>query len=103
MSGCIGGFLLCYTAEKQAWKEGISMAIQIRAYQDNDIDALIAIWNEVVEAGTSFPQLEPLTVETGKAFFAEQSFTAAAYDDETGEIVGLYILHPNHLHIPNNQ
>ena len=73
------------------------MAIQIREYQEKDIAALIQIWNEVVEDGVAFPQLEPLTVETGTAFFAEQTFTATAYDDETAEVVGLYILHPNNV------
>ena len=73
------------------------MTIHIRAYEERDIDALIAIWNEVVEAGVAFPQLEPLNMESGKAFFAEQTFTATAYDDETGEVVGLYILHPNNV------
>lgn len=73
------------------------MTIQIRAYEENDIPALIAIWNEIVEDGMAFPQLEPLNMETGRAFFAEQTFTAAAYDDETGEVIGLYILHPNNV------
>lgn len=73
------------------------MAIQIRAYEADDISAMNAIWNEVVEDGVAFPQLEPLTIETGLAFFKEQTFTAVAYDDATGEIVGLYILHPNNV------
>lgn len=73
------------------------MAIEIRAYEKADVPEMIAIWNEVVEAGVAFPQLEPLTVESGTAFFAEQTFTGAAYDSETGEIVGLYILHPNNV------
>lgn len=73
------------------------MTIEIRAYQEQDIAAMIDIWNEVVEDGVAFPQLDNLTVETGSAFFAEQTFTAVAYDEETDEIVGLYILHPNNV------
>ncbi len=73
------------------------MTIEIRAYQETDIAAMIEIWNEVVEDGVAFPQLDYLTMETGKAFFAEQTFTAVAYDEETGEIAGLYILHPNNV------
>ena len=45
----------------------------------------------------AFPQLELLTAETGNRFFSEQSFTGIAYDGGGGEIVGLYILHPNNV------
>ena len=34
----------------------------IRKYHDADLDGMIAIWNEVVEAGDAFPQEEPLTL-----------------------------------------
>ena len=71
------------------------MAIAIRAYQPKDVPALVEIWNEVVEQGVAFPQKAPLTNQIGADFFAKQSCTAAAYDMETEEIVGMYILHPN--------
>ena len=45
----------------------------IREYHDADLDGMIAIWNEVVEAGDAFPQEAPLTRETGAAFFASQT------------------------------
>ena len=32
------------------------MAIAIRAYQPEDVPALVEIWNEVVEQGIAFPQ-----------------------------------------------
>lgn len=67
------------------------MAIAIRAYQPEDVPALVEIWNEVVEQGIAFPQKAPLTNQIGAAFFAKQSCTAAAYDTETAEIVGMYI------------
>ena len=73
------------------------MAIAIRAYQPEDVPALVEIWNEVVEHGIAFPQKAPLTNQIGAAFFAKQSCTAAAYDTETAEIVGMYILHPNNV------
>ena len=73
------------------------MAIAIRAYQPEDVPALVEIWNEVVEQGIAFPQKAPLTNQIGAAFFAKQSCTAAAYDTETAEIVGMYILHPNNV------
>lgn len=67
----------------------------IREYGPEDMGAMIRIWNEVVEEGIAFPQEEGLTIETGAAFFASQSFTGVAEDD--GKIVGLYILHPNNV------
>jgi len=73
------------------------MTIEIRAYQTADISAMIDIWNKVVEDGVAFPQLEALTLDTGSAFFAEQTFTGVAQDTDNGEIVGLYILHPNNV------
>ena len=51
----------------------------------------------MVEDGVAFPQEEMLNEETGRDFFEEQSYTGIAYDEESGEIVGLYILHPNNV------
>ena len=62
-----------------------------------DVGDAIAIWNDVVMDGVAFPQTEELDAESGKAFFEGQSFTGIAQDVETGEIVGLYILHPNNI------
>lgn len=57
---------------------------------------MMEIWNGVVDEGAAFPQTEPLrTREEACAFFASQSFTAAALDGET--VLGLYILHPNNI------
>lgn len=75
----------------------IEMNIAIRQFEKADIDEAIAIWNRVVEDGVAFPQIEPLDENSGIAFFEEQSFTGIAYDEDTGEIVGLYILHPNNV------
>lgn len=78
--------------------------LSVRKYETNDLDAMIAIWNEIVEAGDAFPQEEPLTRESGTAFFAAQTFVGVAVDESDG-IVGLYILHPNNVgrcgHIAN--
>ena len=56
---------------------------------------MIRIWNEVIEEGAAFPWEECLDMESGAAFFAEQSHTAVA--DINGRIVGMYILHPNNI------
>lgn len=77
--------------------------MKIREYSENDVPAMIRIWNEVVEEGVAFPQLELLDKESGRAFFAAQTYCGVA--DDNGTVVGLYILHPNNVgrcgHIAN--
>ena len=73
------------------------MTIKIREFQEKDLKEMIEIWNTVVDDGVAFPQLERLDSNSGRAFFSEQSFTGVAYDEESGEITGLYILHPNNI------
>ena len=67
----------------------------IREFQKQDMPQMIAIWNEVVEDGNAFPQEEFLDEKKGNDFFSSQSYTAVA--QENGEILGLYILHPNNI------
>lgn len=71
------------------------MNLQIRELMPADLPEAIAIWNQVVEDGIAFPQLDCLDLQKGAAFFGAQSFTAVARQPESGAIVGLYILHPN--------
>lgn len=77
---------------------------KVRAYTPADLDAMVAIWNEVVRDGIAFPQEDELTLETGAAFFAEQTHCAVACVDDV--VLGLYILHPNNVgrcgHIANS-
>jgi len=73
------------------------MNIVIKQYEKKDISDAIYIWNEVVEEGVAFPQLDLLTESSGDKFFSEQSFTGIAYDADSNTIVGLYILHPNNV------
>lgn len=73
------------------------MEILIRAFKKADIPQMNEIWNRVVEDGVAFPQTELLDEESGEAFFASQSFTGVAVDQESGCLVGLYILHPNNV------
>lgn len=67
----------------------------IRKYTEKDLNAMIAIWNEVVEDGIAFPQEELLTEKTGAEFFGLQTYCGVA--EENGTIYGLYILHPNNI------
>ena len=71
--------------------------IEIRKFEPDDTDAAVKIWNEVVDDGVAFPQLDDLDHESGLAFFEEQTYTGIAVDSDTNEIVGLYILHPNNV------
>jgi len=54
------------------------MEYEIMPYTEADVDAMIEIWNEVVRDGAAFPQLDEL-------------------NHKTGEVAGLYILHPNNV------
>ena len=78
--------------------------MEIRAYTDADVPAMVRIWNRVVEDGIAFPQEELLDEASGRAFFAEQSYCGVAAEDD-GSVVGMYILHPNNIgrcgHISN--
>lgn len=75
----------------------------IREYKIEDIPKMVEIWNSVVLEGNAFPQRECLTLEGGKEFFASQTYCAVAECD--GDVLGLYILHPNNIgrcgHISN--
>lgn len=73
------------------------MNITVRKYSKNDLPDMIRIWNEVVEDGIAFPQEEPLTEAAGAEFFASQTYSAVAEDQESGRLYGLYILHPNNV------
>ena len=77
--------------------------MEIRSYRETDIPSMVRVWNEVVEEGVAFPQLDFLDEESGRAFFEAQTYCAVAEDD--GTVVGLYILHPNNVgrcgHIAN--
>ena len=68
--------------------------IIVRKMEDRDIPAAAEIWNQVVEDGVAFPQTDCLK-EDAADFFAAQTYTAVAELD--GEVVGLYILHPNNI------
>lgn len=72
------------------------MDVIVRPYTENDIQAMVEIWNDVVEEGIAFPQEELLDLSGGAAFFSAQTHTAVA-QDAAGSVLGLYILHPNNV------
>ncbi len=81
------------------------MNITIHPYQASHISSAIDIWNTVILDGVAYPQLDYLDEKTGDEFFKSQDYTGIAVDNNTGEVVGLYILHPNNVgrcsHISN--
>ena len=80
------------------------MNVIIRKYESRDIADMVKIWNSVVEDGIAFPQKEYLNETSGAEFFSSQSHCGVA-ENENGDIMGLYILHPNNVgrcgHISN--
>ena len=68
------------------------MEYEIVPYTEADVDAMIEIWNEVVNDGVAFPQLDELNHKTGVEFFGKQDFVGLAKGP--GGVAGLYILHP---------
>ncbi len=69
--------------------------MEIRAYTEAYLPAMAEIWNSVVEDGVAFPQTNCLTSSEAAELFAAQSFSGVA--EESGQILGLYILHPNNV------
>ena len=81
------------------------MNVTVRKLNKKDLVKAVEIWNEVVSEGVAFPQEEPLTLSGGESFFNAQTYVGVAENGETGEVLGLYILHPNNVgrcsHIAN--
>jgi len=79
--------------------------IIVEPYEIKNVKAAVEIWNEIIRAGVAFPQENELDEITGDEFFKTQSFTGLAVDDTSGEVLALYILHPNNVgrcsHIAN--
>jgi len=73
------------------------MEIELVGYSGEDVDQMIDVWNEIVETGIAFPQIEKLDNDTALKFFGEQSFAGIARNKDTKEVFGLYILHPNNI------
>ena len=73
------------------------MNIHVRKYEAADLPSMTEIWNEVVAEGVAFPQEEFLDAASGEAFFLSQTHVGVAVRRDSGELVGLYILHPNNV------
>ena len=67
--------------------------------------AMAGIWNEVVRDGVAFPQTEELASEEAASFSPLRAGAPWRRDVQSGEVLGMYILHPNNVgrcgHIAN--
>lgn len=79
------------------------MNIELRPIEKADLPQAAAVWNEVVTAGDSFPGDQILSEAEAWEMFDAQTQTVCAV--KGGEVVGVYILHPNNIgrcaHIAN--
>lgn len=77
--------------------------MRIRPYRDEDLPAMVALWNEIVAEGRAFPQEKTLELDEGREFFASQNHCGVGLLND--ELIALYILHPNNVgrcgHIAN--
>ena len=75
----------------------------IRPVEKRDLRRVCEIWNEVVLAANAFPGDEALDQAQMEQFLKEQTLACCAEED--GEVLGVYILHPNNIgrcgHISN--
>ena len=72
------------------------MSIALRDFTPADVSRMTDIWNQVVEDGVAFPQVDTLNEDEALEFFSSQTASVVATDD-SGRVVGLYILHPNNI------
>lgn len=76
--------------------ENKQMEYIVDSWTNADIAQMRAVWNEVVEEANAFPQEETLDEEQAGEFFASQSHCGVVRN-VSGDIQGLYILHPNNV------
>ena len=69
----------------------------VRPHTPFDVPAMAEVWNQVVEDRVAFPQEELLAPDQAAAFFSAQTHCGVACVPQPGEVVGVYILHPNNV------
>ncbi|MEI0491150.1 GNAT family N-acetyltransferase [Brachyspira intermedia] len=78
--------------------------MHIIKYDIKYIKEVLKIWNDTIEEGIYFPQIETLSNEKeAHKYFISQDYTGIAIDND--KVFGVYILHPNNIgrcgHISN--
>ena len=72
--------------------------MQIIKYDKKYINETLEIWNNIIEDGIYFPQIEKLSnEEEAHNYFNSQDYTGIAIDND--KVYGVYILHPNNIGI----
>ena len=69
--------------------------MKLLTYEESFCENAAKIWNEVVEEQNSFPQNKAFSLQEANEFFKSQTKTGCLFDG--GEMIGIYILHPNNL------
>ncbi len=81
------------------------MSVVIKKFESAYLLETMNIWNEIIDEGVAFPQLNRLDEKEAEAFFNEQTYTGIAVNTEENTVLGMYILHPNNVgrcgHIAN--
>ena len=70
------------------------MNYRIREYKESDLAPMLAVMNEIIDEGGSFPFTEPMTEEMFKGFIQMEGY-AACLADENDEPVGMYMMGVN--------
>ena len=70
--------------------------MEIVKYNKKYVKEAMSIWNNIIEDGIYFPQIDILkdTKEADK-YFSSQDYTGLSIEDE--KVYGVYILHPNNI------
>ena len=71
------------------------MTFSIQPFCLDHLVDISRIWNDVIIAGTHFPQDKTLSLEECHSLFTQASYTAVAVLNN--EVVGVYILYPNNI------
>lgn len=70
--------------------------MEIVKYNKKYVKESMEIWNNIIEDGVYFPQIDVLKdIEEADKYFSSQDYTGLSIEDE--KVYGVYILHPNNI------
>ena len=70
--------------------------MEIVKYNKKYVKESMEIWNNIIEDGVYFPQIDVLKdTEEADKYFSSQDYTGLSIEDE--KVYGVYILHPNNI------
>ncbi|MDD6789495.1 MAG: GNAT family N-acetyltransferase [Lachnospira sp.] len=71
------------------------LSVTLRPAAPHDIPEAIAIWNEVVDEGGSFPYTRHISAGEFTRMISDADTVCTVAASPDGHVLGLYILHPN--------